>query len=53
MKSGQVFIGDVFVVVNDVDVIIENIERVLFCIFGFMQVKLIFENVYVVKKEIF
>ncbi|CAO2613263.1 Protein inturned [Lemmus lemmus] len=51
MKSGQVLIGDVLVAVNDVDVTSENIERVLSCIPGPMQVKLTFENVYAVKKE--
>ncbi|XP_036985890.2 protein inturned isoform X1 [Artibeus jamaicensis] len=51
MKSGQVFIGDVLVAVNDVDVTSENIERVLSCIPGPMQVKLTFENAYAVKKE--
>ncbi|XP_036046149.1 protein inturned isoform X2 [Onychomys torridus] len=51
MKSGQVLIGDVLVAVNDVDVTSENIERVLSCIPGPMQVKLTFENAYAVKKE--
>uniref|UniRef100_A0A2K6CKG8 Protein inturned n=1 Tax=Macaca nemestrina TaxID=9545 RepID=A0A2K6CKG8_MACNE len=51
MKSGQVLIGDVLVAVNDVDVTTENIERVLSCIPGPMQVKLTFENAYAVKKE--
>ncbi|XP_062964757.1 protein inturned [Cynocephalus volans] len=51
MKSGQILIGDVLVAVNDVDVTSENIERVLSCIPGPMQVKLTFENVYSVKKD--
>ncbi|XP_054417903.1 protein inturned [Pteronotus mesoamericanus] len=51
MKSGQVSVGDVLVAVNDVDVTSENIERVLSCIPGPMQVKLTFENAYAVKKE--
>nr|XP_044987875.1 protein inturned isoform X2 [Jaculus jaculus] len=51
MKSGQVLIGDVLVAVNDVDVTSENIERVLSCIPGPMQVKLTFENAYAMKKE--
>ncbi|XP_054967788.2 protein inturned isoform X8 [Pan paniscus] len=51
MKSGQVLIGDVLVAVNDVDVTTENIERVLSCIPGPMQVKLTFENAYAVKRE--
>uniref|UniRef100_A0A8C6R3K3 Protein inturned n=2 Tax=Nannospalax galili TaxID=1026970 RepID=A0A8C6R3K3_NANGA len=51
LKSGQVLIGDVLVAVNDVDVTSENIERVLSCIPGPMQVKLTFENAYAVKKE--
>lgn len=38
IKSGQVLIGDVLVAVNDVDVTSENIERVLSCIPGPMQV---------------
>eukprot|EP00073_Rattus_norvegicus_P021132 XP_006232356.2 PREDICTED: protein inturned [Rattus norvegicus] len=45
------FLGDVLVAVNDVDVTSENIERVLSCIPGPMQVKLTFENAYAVKKE--
>ncbi|XP_049994433.1 protein inturned isoform X3 [Alexandromys fortis] len=51
MKSGQVLVGDVLVAVNDVDVTSENIERVLSCIPGPMQVKLTFENAYAVNKE--
>ncbi|KAM5159773.1 protein inturned isoform 1-T1 [Callospermophilus lateralis] len=51
MKSGQIVVGDVLVAVNDVDVTTENIERVLSCIPGPMQVKLTFENAYAVKKE--
>ncbi|XP_044536983.1 protein inturned-like [Gracilinanus agilis] len=43
MKSGQVFIGDTLVAVNDADVSSENIERVLSCVPGPMQVKLTFE----------
>uniref|UniRef100_H3BBG2 Protein inturned n=1 Tax=Latimeria chalumnae TaxID=7897 RepID=H3BBG2_LATCH len=37
-KCGQIMIGDVLVAVNDVDVSLENIERVLSCIPGPMQV---------------
>uniref|UniRef100_A0A8C3XH51 Protein inturned n=1 Tax=Cyanoderma ruficeps TaxID=181631 RepID=A0A8C3XH51_9PASS len=44
MKTGQILIGDVLVAVNDVDVNCENIERVLSCIPGPMQVKLTFET---------
>ncbi|NWT52311.1 INTU protein, partial [Erythrocercus mccallii] len=44
MKTGQILIGDVLVAVNDVDVNSENIERVLSCIPGPMQVKLTFET---------
>ncbi|NXU12284.1 INTU protein, partial [Pardalotus punctatus] len=44
MKTGQIFIGDALVAVNDVDVNSENIERVLSCIPGPMQVKLTFET---------
>ncbi|KAM6220419.1 protein inturned isoform 2-T2 [Rhynchocyon petersi] len=51
MKSGQILIGDVLVAVNDIDVTTENIERVLSCIPGPMQVKLTFENAYAAKKE--
>ncbi|KAM9677753.1 protein inturned [Trichechus inunguis] len=51
MKSGQILIGDVLVAVNDVDVTTENIDRVLSCIPGPMQVKLTFENAYAVKQE--
>ncbi|KAJ8780477.1 hypothetical protein J1605_011741 [Eschrichtius robustus] len=51
MKSGQILIGDVLVAVNDVDVTSENIERVLSCIPGPMQVKLTFENAHAVKKQ--
>ncbi|XP_052036552.1 protein inturned isoform X2 [Apodemus sylvaticus] len=51
MKSGQVLVGDVLVAVNDVDVTSENIERVLSCIPGPMQVKLTFENAYAVRRE--
>ncbi|XP_076996195.1 protein inturned isoform X2 [Tamandua tetradactyla] len=51
LKSGQVLIGDVLVAVNDADVTSENIEQVLSCIPGPMQVKLTFENAHAVKKE--
>ncbi|XP_069487212.1 protein inturned isoform X3 [Ambystoma mexicanum] len=44
IKSGQIMIGDVLVAVNDVEVNSENIERVLSCIPGPMQVKLTFET---------
>ncbi|XP_009872934.1 PREDICTED: protein inturned [Apaloderma vittatum] len=44
MKTGQILIGDALVAVNDVDVNSENIERVLSCIPGPMQVKLTFET---------
>ncbi|NXI55897.1 INTU protein, partial [Chloroceryle aenea] len=44
MKAGQILIGDALVAVNDVDVNSENIERVLSCIPGPMQVKLTFET---------
>ncbi|NXG24255.1 INTU protein, partial [Grallaria varia] len=44
VKTGQIFIGDALVAVNDVDVNSENIERVLSCIPGPMQVKLTFET---------
>ncbi|XP_066487822.1 protein inturned [Tiliqua scincoides] len=44
IKSGQILIGDTLVAVNDVDVNLENIERVLSCIPGPMQVKLTFET---------
>ncbi|KAM3831166.1 protein inturned [Vipera latastei] len=43
IKSGQILIGDVLVAVNDVDVNSENIERILSCIPGPMQVKFTFE----------
>ncbi|NXU57702.1 INTU protein, partial [Turnix velox] len=43
MKTGRILIGDALVAVNDVDVNSENIERVLSCIPGPMQVKLTFE----------
>ncbi|XP_068947266.1 protein inturned [Petaurus breviceps papuanus] len=51
MKSGQVLIGDTLAAVNDVDVTSENIERVLSCIPGPMQVKLTFEIANSVQKE--
>ncbi|NWR68812.1 INTU protein, partial [Centropus unirufus] len=44
MKTNQILIGDALVAVNDVDVNSENIERVLSCIPGPMQVKLTFET---------
>ncbi|KAM9378298.1 protein inturned [Phaethornis superciliosus] len=44
VKTGQILIGDALVAVNDVDVNCENIERVLSCIPGPMQVKLTFET---------
>ncbi|NXE89705.1 INTU protein, partial [Menura novaehollandiae] len=44
MKTGQILIGDALVAVNDVDVNSENIQRVLSCIPGPMQVKLTFET---------
>ncbi|KAM4781136.1 protein inturned isoform 2-T2 [Cyanocitta cristata] len=44
MKTGQILIGDALVAINDVDVNSENIERVLSCIPGPMQVKLTFET---------
>ncbi|NWS76550.1 INTU protein, partial [Crotophaga sulcirostris] len=44
MKTSQILIGDALVAVNDVDVNSENIERVLSCIPGPMQVKLTFET---------
>ncbi|NXG02658.1 INTU protein, partial [Sakesphorus luctuosus] len=44
VKTGQILIGDALVAVNDVDVNSENIERVLSCIPGPMQVKLTFET---------
>ncbi|XP_060707400.1 protein inturned isoform X1 [Hemiscyllium ocellatum] len=44
MKNGQIFIGDTLIAVNDVEVTTENIERVLSCIPGPMQVKLTIET---------
>ncbi|XP_038256642.1 protein inturned isoform X1 [Dermochelys coriacea] len=44
IKTGQILIGDALVAINDVDVNTENIERVLSCIPGPMQVKLTFET---------
>ncbi|XP_053559613.1 protein inturned [Bombina bombina] len=44
IRCGRIFIGDTLVAVNDVDVNTENIERVLSCIPGPMQVKLTFET---------
>ncbi|CAN2388853.1 Inturned planar cell polarity protein [Pristimantis euphronides] len=44
IRSGQILIGDALVAVNDVEVNTENIERVLSCIPGPMQVKLTFET---------
>ncbi|XP_070804885.1 protein inturned isoform X1 [Pituophis catenifer annectens] len=43
IKSGQILIGDALVAVNDVDVDSKNIERILSCIPGPMQVKFTFE----------
>ncbi|XP_061108325.1 protein inturned isoform X2 [Conger conger] len=45
IKCAQILIGDVLVAVDDVDVTSENIERVLSCIPGPMQVKLTLETV--------
>ncbi|KAM4809126.1 protein inturned [Rhinophrynus dorsalis] len=44
VRCGQILIGDALVAVNDVEVNTENIERVLSCIPGPMQVKLTFET---------
>ncbi|XP_069834683.1 protein inturned isoform X2 [Dendropsophus ebraccatus] len=44
IRCGQILIGDALVAVNDVEVTTENIERVLSCIPGPMQVKLTFET---------
>ncbi|KAG8453886.1 hypothetical protein GDO86_000491 [Hymenochirus boettgeri] len=44
VRCGQIFIGDTLVAVNDVEVHTENIERVLSCIPGPMQVKLTFKT---------
>ncbi|XP_040274362.1 protein inturned isoform X1 [Bufo bufo] len=44
IRCGQILIGDALVAVNDVEVTSENIERVLSCIPGPMQVKLTFET---------
>ncbi|NP_001089157.1 protein inturned [Xenopus laevis] len=44
IRCGQVLIGDTLVAVNDVEVHVENIERVLSCIPGPMQLKLTFET---------
>ncbi|XP_054846471.1 protein inturned isoform X2 [Eublepharis macularius] len=44
IRSGEILIGDILLAVNDVDVNPENIERVLSCIPGPMQVKLTFET---------
>ncbi|XP_056419680.1 protein inturned isoform X1 [Hyla sarda] len=44
IRCGQILIGDALVAVNDVEVNTENIERVLSCIPGPMQVKLTFET---------
>ncbi|XP_060634939.2 protein inturned isoform X1 [Anolis sagrei] len=44
IKSGHILNGDVLVAINDVDVNSENIERVLSCVPGPMQVKLTFET---------
>uniref|UniRef100_A0A673BV53 Protein inturned n=1 Tax=Sphaeramia orbicularis TaxID=375764 RepID=A0A673BV53_9TELE len=45
IKCGQILIGDVLVAVDDVDVTLENIERVLSCIPGPTQVRLTLETV--------
>ncbi|KAK5875728.1 hypothetical protein CesoFtcFv8_026776 [Champsocephalus esox] len=45
IKCGQILIGDVLVAVDDVDVSSENIERVLSCIPGPTQVRLLLETV--------
>ncbi|XP_034086286.1 LOW QUALITY PROTEIN: protein inturned [Gymnodraco acuticeps] len=44
IKCGQILIGDVLVAVDDVDVSSENIERVLSCIPGPTQVRLLLET---------
>ncbi|KAG9480157.1 hypothetical protein GDO78_011920 [Eleutherodactylus coqui] len=44
IRCGQILIGDALLAVNDVEVNTENIERVLSCIPGPMQVKLTFET---------
>ncbi|CAJ0950970.1 unnamed protein product [Ranitomeya imitator] len=44
IRCGQILIGDALIAVNDVEVNTENIERVLSCIPGPMQVKLTFET---------
>eukprot|EP00079_Xenopus_tropicalis_P020264 XP_012811015.1 PREDICTED: protein inturned isoform X2 [Xenopus tropicalis] len=44
IRCGQILIGDTLVAVNDVEVHVENIERVLSCIPGPTQVKLTFET---------
>uniref|UniRef100_A0A673BZZ8 Protein inturned n=1 Tax=Sphaeramia orbicularis TaxID=375764 RepID=A0A673BZZ8_9TELE len=45
IKCGQILIGDVLVAVDDVDVTLENIERVLSCIPGPTQVSVeIYQN---------
>ncbi|KAK5858642.1 hypothetical protein PBY51_002767 [Eleginops maclovinus] len=44
IKCGQILIGDVLVAVDDVDVTSENIERVLSCIPGPTQVRLLLET---------
>ncbi|XP_029311249.1 protein inturned isoform X2 [Cottoperca gobio] len=44
IKCGQILIGDVLVAVDDVDVTSENIERVLSCIPGPTQVRLMLET---------
>ncbi|XP_068126306.1 protein inturned isoform X2 [Hyperolius riggenbachi] len=43
-RCQQIFIGDALAAVNDVEVHAENIERVLSCVPGPMQVKLTFET---------
>ncbi|XP_069781344.1 protein inturned isoform X2 [Narcine bancroftii] len=42
MKCGQVFIGDVLIAVNDVEVTTENIERVLSCTPGPIQQEILY-----------
>uniref|UniRef100_A0A4W3K514 Protein inturned n=1 Tax=Callorhinchus milii TaxID=7868 RepID=A0A4W3K514_CALMI len=44
IRCGQILIGDVLLAVNDVEVTTENIEQVLSCIPGPMQVKLTIET---------
>ncbi|XP_041840748.1 protein inturned isoform X2 [Melanotaenia boesemani] len=51
IKCGQILIGDVLLAVDDVDVTSENIERVLSCIPGPTQVRLMLETVAPVDKD--